>query len=149
MKRLFTGALIAVLMFAAMLFGVGLAAQPATAAPSMTTFGNVVSQSVVRIQTFLQPVKQTRIVVTDGSTITPVGTYQPISSTAATGTSAIADGSVAGQLLIPHNVGGFNITITDTGTIHATGNIVLTPDDSTVLIWDGAAWNQLAAESAN
>lgn len=149
MKRLVTGALLAVLLFAVLMFGIGLGAQPVAAAPSLTTFGNVVSQSIVRIQTFIQPVKQTRIVVTDGSTITPVGTYQPISSTAATGTSSIAAGSVAGQLLILHNVGSQTITLTDTGTLHLTGNGSMTADDSTILIWDGSAWNQLAAESAN
>ena len=93
--------------------------------------------------------KQTRIVVTDGSTITPLGTYTPISATATTGTSSITAGLIAGQLLILHNIGTATITLTDTGTLHLTGNGTLTADDSTILIWDGSAWQQLAAESAN
>ena len=150
MKRLFTGTLLAVLLFATLQVGISLGTPGVDAAPAMSTFGNVVSQSVVRFTTFLQPVEVTRIVVTDGSTITPLSTYTTISSTANTGTSSIASpAATVNNLLILHNTGAQTITITDTGTIHATGNIVLTADDSTILIWDGAAWNQLAAESAN
>lgn len=150
MKRLFTGALLAVLLFAAMLFGLGLGAQPVDAAPSLTTFGNVVSQSVVRFQTFLQPVKQATIVVSNGSTITPLGTYTPISSTANTGTSALASpAATVNNMLILHNVGSFTITLTDTGTIRAVGNVTLSPDDATSLLWTGTFWFQLAPEAAN
>lgn len=148
-KRFFGGVIAALLLQALLVIGLGLGPQIAEAAPAMATFSNLVSTTVVRAGTHFQAVKQTRIVVTDGSTITPLGTYTPISSTAGTGTSSIAAGSVAGQLLILHNIGGQTITLTDTGTLHLTGNGTLTADDSTILIWDGAAWQQLAAESAN
>jgi hypothetical protein len=103
----------------------------------------------VLVDDHLRITEKTRVVVTDGSTITPLGTFTPISATATTGTSSIAAGLIAGQLLILHNIGSATITLTDTGTLHLTGNGTLTADDSTILIWDGAAWNQLAAESAN
>lgn len=149
MKTFITGTLLGVLLFVGLLVGVS-GTPAAEAAPSQATVANLVSQSVVRFATFLQPTEVTRIVVTDGSTITPLSSYTTISSTAATGTSAIASPAASvNNLLILHNIGGQTITITDTGTVHATGNIVLTADDSTILIWDGAAWNQLAAESAN
>lgn len=148
MRTFITGTLLGVLLFVALL--VGMSGTPAAeAAPSQTTFGNVVSQSVVRFATFLQPVKQTRIVVTDGSTITPLGTYTAISATATTGTSSIASPAGSNPILILHNIGSATITLTDTGTLHLTGNGTLTADDSTILIWDGAAWNQLAPETAN
>lgn len=148
--RFFTGGILALFLFVGMLVGLGLGPQIAEAAPGAASFPNVVSSSIVRFTTFLQPTEVTRIVVTDGSTITPLSSYTTISSTAATGTSSIASpAATVNNLLILHNIGAQTITITDTGTIHATGNIVLTADDSTILIWDGAAWNQIAAESAN
>jgi hypothetical protein len=148
-KQLWTG-FAGLIALAALVFGLNIGAPGlASAAPSFTTFPSVFSSSSVQASTFFRATKQTRIVVTDGSTITPLGTYTPISSTAATGTSAVANGAVPGQLLILHNVGGQTITLTDTGTLHLTGNASMTSDDSTLLIWDGAAWNQVAAESAN
>jgi hypothetical protein len=116
---------------------------------SLSVTGNSTLGEDVLVDNYQSFTKQTRVVVTDGSTITPLGTYTPISSTATTGTSAITAGERAGQLLILHNVGSSTITLTDTGTLHLTGNGTMTSDDSTMLIWDGSAWNQIAAESAN
>ncbi len=116
---------------------------------SLSVTSNSTLGEDVLVDNYQSFTKQTRIVVTDGSTITPLGTYTPISSTATTGTSAITAGERAGQLLILHNVGSSTITLTDTGTLHLTGNGTMTSDDSTMLIWDGSAWNQIAAESAN
>jgi hypothetical protein len=116
---------------------------------SLSVTGNSTLGEDVLVDNYQSFTKQTRIVVTDGSTITPLGTYAPISSTATTGTSSITAGERAGQLLILHNVGSNTITLTDTGTLHLTGNGTMTADDSTILVWDGSAWNQIAAESAN
>jgi hypothetical protein len=115
----------------------------------LSVTGNSTLSGSVLVDDHLRITEKTRVVVTDGSTITPLGTFTPISATATTGTSSIAAGLIAGQLLILHNIGSATITLTDTGTLHLTGNGTLTADDSTILIWDGAAWNQLAAESAN
>jgi hypothetical protein len=119
------------------------------ATDGLSVTGNSTLGEDVLVDNYQSFTKQTRVVVTDGSTITPLGTYTPISSTATTGTSAITAGERAGQLLILHNVGSSTITLTDTGTLHLTGNGTMTADDSTMLIWDGSAWNQIAAESAN
>lgn len=85
--------------------------------------------------------KQTRIVVTDGSTIAPLGSYQPISSTANTGTSSIS-GCTSGRLLALVNVGSSTITLTDTGTLKLSGNIALGNMDSLGLLCDGTNWVQ-------
>ena len=148
MKTFITGTLIGVLLFVGLL--VGLSGTPAQAAPSLSTFGNVVSQSVVRFATFSQPVKAATVVVSDGSTITPLGSYQPISSTANAGTSSITSpAATVNNLLVLHNVGSFTITITDTSTIHGVGNVTLTADDAAAFLWTGTYWFQLAAEAAN
>lgn len=144
MKRLVTGAMLAVLLFVVLMFGIGLGAQPVTAAPNLTTFGNVVSSSVVRLQTFLQPVKQTRIVVTEGSTITPVGTNQPISSTGAVGTSSIAAPTGVNNILYLVNVGSQTITLTDTGTLKLAGNFAMGVTDGITLMFDGTNWVEMA-----
>jgi hypothetical protein len=88
------------------------------------------------------PVKQTAVVVTNGATITPTGLYQPISSTAATGTSSVA-GVASGRMLILVNVGSQTITLTDTGTLKLSGNAALGAGDVLGLMSDGTNWNQL------
>lgn len=93
---------------------------------------------------------QSTVVVTIGTNVPVLGTYVPVSTTVSnTGNSTISNGTITGQLLILHNVGSATLVFTDTGTLHLTGNATLTADDSTILIWSGAFWNQLAAESAN
>lgn len=87
--------------------------------------------------------EQTVIEVSDDSTITPLGVYTPISSTAATGTSDIAAGD-EGQLLILYNVGAQTITLTDTGDLLLSGNAALGADDNITLLFDGADWVELA-----
>lgn len=147
MKTFITGTVLGVLLFVGLL--VGLSAAPAEAAPLNAVFGNVVSTTVVRIGTFLQPVEQTRVVVSDGSTITPLGSFQPISSTANTGTSSIAAPTGVNNLLVLQNVGSSTITLTDTGTLKLSGNAALANNDTIVLIFDGTNWTQIAPEGDN
>lgn len=90
----------------------------------------------------------TTVTVTDGSTITPTGMYQRISSAANTGTSAIAN-PTAGRLLILVNVANTTITLTDTGTLKLSGNAALAQYDAIQLLGDGTNWIQIAPEGDN
>lgn len=78
--------------------------------------------------------------------ITPTGTYQPITSTAAVSTSlttAIISGTVNGQLLILVNENAADaITIVDGANTKLGGDKVLTggEGDNIYLMWDGADW---------
>jgi hypothetical protein len=87
--------------------------------------------------------KQSTTVVSDGSTITPLGTYAPISATATTGTSDIAN-PTAGRVLLIVNVGSATITLTDTGTLKLGGNAALGQYDTLSLLGDGTNWVQLS-----
>jgi hypothetical protein len=87
--------------------------------------------------------KQTTIVVSDGSTITPLGTYAPISATATTGTSSIAN-PTAGRVLLIVNVGSATITLTDTGTLKLSGNAALGQFDTLSLLGDGTNWVEIS-----
>lgn len=75
--------------------------------------------------------------------ITPTGTFQPISSAAAVGTSNLALAS-AGELLVLVNAGANTITLTDTGTLKLAGNAAIGTADSLTLISDGTAWVEMA-----
>jgi hypothetical protein len=99
-------------------------------------------------------------VVTADAVIRAVGSNQPISSTAAVGTSHIQTGTLTtgayptvtvmaptvprGQLLLLHNVGAYTITITDTGTTRLAGNAELGQYDTLLLQWDGTNWLQVS-----
>ena len=143
MKRLTFAGIPALLAMLALWAGLQFAPQAATAAPAATEFGNVVSTTSLRVGTKFKLTKMTRVVVTDGSTITPLGTNQPISSTANTGTSAIAAG-VAGDVLYLVNVGSSTITLTDTGTLKLGGNRALGVTDGISLMYDGTNWVETA-----
>jgi len=90
----------------------------------------------------------TTITVTPGSTITPTGMYQRITSATNAGTSAIAN-PTAGRLLIVVNVGSNTITLTDTGTLKLSGNAALAQYDAIQLLGDGTNWIQIAPEGDN
>lgn len=85
----------------------------------------------------------TTVTVTPGSTITPTGMYQLITSATNAGTSAIAN-PTAGRVVVLVNVGSNTITLTDTGTLKLTGNIALGQYDSLGLISDGTNWIQIS-----
>jgi len=107
-----------------------------------------VTDTVLTFSEFLAAEEQTPVVVTAGSTITPTGTYQPITSEAVVTTStstAIADGVVNGQLLILINENASDaITIDDGGNTNLSGDAVLGPDDTLLVFWDGADWQEIA-----
>ena len=95
----------------------------------------------------LNTAAQTSITVTADSTISPAGTYQPISAAGAVGTSSITAGD-AGDLLVLTNTGANVITITDTGTLKLSGNAALGQYDSLFLLSDGTNWVEIG-EGAN
>lgn len=84
----------------------------------------------------------TGIVVTMNSTITPLGTYQPISSAGTVNTSSITVGT-AGDRLTLENTSATSIVISDTGTLKLTGNITLGQFDTLDMISDGTNWIML------
>lgn len=91
--------------------------------------------------------KQTRVLTANG-TLNALGTHQPISSTAAIGTSgANITVKAAGSILILRNVGAQTITFTETGTLISAGNIALGANDSATLLSDGTNWVQIAASN--
>ena len=87
--------------------------------------------------------KQTAVTVTSGSTITPTGTYQLITSAGAVGTSSVG-GCTSGRVLVLANSGSNTITLTDTGTLKLGGNAALGATDTLTLVCDGTNWNQLS-----
>lgn len=85
------------------------------------------------------------VAVGAGATITPLGSNQPITSTASITTStseAIADGTVAGQLLILRNANASDtITVDGTGgNVECKSDVVLGAQDTMMLLWNGADW---------
>lgn len=84
------------------------------------------------------------IVVTHSITVTPLGVYQPISSTGNTGTS-IVTGCTAGREVTMVNQANTTITFTDTGTLKLSGNAALGQYDSlTLRCHDGTNWIEVA-----
>lgn len=106
-----------------------------------------VTDTVLTFSEFLAAEEQTVCVVGAGYSITPTGTYQPLTSVAAVTTSlttAIISGTVKGQLLILVNENASDIIIIDDGAnTHLSGNISLGNDDTLMLIWDGADWLEI------
>jgi len=93
------------------------------------------------------------VAVGSGATITPLGSYQPITSTAGVTTStstAIADGSAAGDILILRNANASDaasdaITVDGAGgNVECGGNVALGANDVLTLIWNGSDWSCLA-----
>ena len=91
----------------------------------------------------------TTISVTAGSIITPTGTLQPLTSGSAVTTStstAIANGTTSGQLLILHNKNATDaITIDGAGAnVECGGNQAIGPTDTLVLHWQTDDWECVA-----
>jgi len=106
------------------------------------------TDTVLTFSEFLAAEEQTVVVVGAGYSITPTGTYQPITSTARVTTStscAVISGTVNGQLLILVNENAADlITIDDGANTHLSGDALLGNDDTLMLIWDGADWLEIA-----
>jgi len=83
------------------------------------------------------------VVVTASSTITALASFQPITSTAVVTDAVLADGVVAGQILIITNENaGDDITILESSNMVAAGDITLTGGayDAVTFMWDGSRW---------
>lgn len=91
----------------------------------------------------------TTISVTSGGIITPTGTLQPLTSGGAVTTStstAIANGTTSGQLLILHNKNASDaITIDGAGAnVECGGNQAIGATDTLVLHWQTDDWECVA-----
>ena len=112
--------------------------------------GAVSAAADLDVGTWINLSAQSAVVVTAGSTITPTGTYQVITSTAAVTTStttAIANGGETGDLLILRNANASNaITIDGTGgNVECKSDVALGAGDTLLLIWNGSDWNCLSS----
>ncbi len=84
-------------------------------------------------------------VVVTNTVFTPLGTYQPISSTVAvTPTIGLTATAPAGTLLELLNVGAQNILFADSGTQTLGGARTLAANDGLLLLFDGTNWVELA-----
>lgn len=95
--------------------------------------------------TFLNLTAQTAISVTAAGTITPTGTYQPLTSGSAVTTStsaAVSDGSVTGALLLLENQNAADVIIVDGtgGNVECKADVALGAGDTLLLIWNGTDW---------
>jgi len=110
-----------------------------------TTLGEAVD-TVLDLSEFLAFTAQTAISITEGATITPTGTYQPLTSAAAVTTStscAVYSGTVKGQILVLTNENASDAIIIDDGANTALGgNKTLTggQGDALYLMWDETDW---------
>lgn len=108
------------------------------------------TDGIVQVGGFLAFTEGAVIAVSAAGTITPTGSFQPITSTAAITNAVIADGSVAGQVVaISNENAGDDITILESGSnLAAGGDITLTGGayDLVTLLWDGSRWIRLSFE---
>lgn len=91
----------------------------------------------------LRALPQTAITVSNNSSITPTGMYQPLTAVAAVGTSSIA-AQAAGTVVVFQNVNTNAITLTDTGTLRLAGNAALGQHDTLTLLSDGTNWIEVS-----
>jgi hypothetical protein len=109
------------------------------------------TDTVISFSAFVGAAEQTPLVLTEGGTITPTGTYQPITSATAittSATTAIANGVKNGQLLILVNENASDaIIVKDSANTHLSGDLTLGNDDTLMLIWDGADWLEIGTSN--
>ena len=94
----------------------------------------------------------TQDLTTNGWTLTATASYQPVTvagsaHTTSDATTAIANGAVAGALLIVCNEDGtYNVVIKDGANTKIGGDLTLTAgqDDCLTMIWNGADWVALS-----
>jgi hypothetical protein len=102
-----------------------------------TSDGNVVVADYSRITA------QTSITMTQGGTLTPTGTYQPLTAAGAIGFGSIVAGT-AGDMLVLTNESANNIVISDTGTVMLNTDRTLGQYDTIMLLSDGTNWLELS-----
>lgn len=87
----------------------------------------------------------TAITVTDGTTITPVGAYQPlIGSGTITAATISASSASAGDLVVLINTTNTTINIADSSTTMLSSAAALGQYDTLTLFFDGGNWLELA-----
>ncbi|HUV95813.1 MAG TPA: hypothetical protein VMX14_13440 [Anaerolineae bacterium] len=117
-----------------------------TLSSTVTSVGNATFASLVDIGTWMNLSAQAAVSIADGESITPTGTYQPITTTTGaaftTSTSIpIVAGTRAGDILILENINSAAITVDGTGgTVECTADLVLATRDTATLLWNGTAW---------
>lgn len=97
----------------------------------------------VAISGLVRHAAATAITVSNGSEVTPTGSYQPITSAANTGTSDITI-QTAGTIVTFVNTANTTITFTDTGTLKLSGNAALGQYDTLTVISDGTNWIEVS-----
>lgn len=109
------------------------------------TIGNA-TDTVIDVSAFFAFAEASVVTLSANGTITAVGSYQPITSTAAVTTStstAIANGVKNGQLLVLVNENASDAIVIDDGAnTQLGGNKTLTggEGDAIWLMWDGSDW---------
>lgn len=101
-----------------------------------TNFTNVDVEDLLRLS------PQSALTVTAGGTVSPQGSYQPLTAAGAVGTSSITAGS-AGDVVVFVNTSSNTITFTDTGTLKLSGNAALAQYDTLTLLADGTNWVEI------
>lgn len=117
--------------------GLTVTGSSALADTSVTGTGSV--SGIATFGTFVVMTPATVITMTNGATLTPLGSYQPLASAGTVGFGAITS-KPAGTVLTLVNTVNQTITITDGTTIVLSGNIALGQYDSLLLISDGTRW---------
>lgn len=107
--------------------------------------GGVTGFSSLRVTNFYRAVPRPAITVTNGGTVDPTGTYQPITAAGAVAASLVVEPS--GSLLVLVNVGSNTITFTETATLISAGNVALGATDTATFVSNGTAWTQIAASN--
>lgn len=99
----------------------------------------VQSTTYAKVGTFLRLTPATSITVTTDAIITPLGSYQPLTSSGTVQTASLATGT-AGDVLTLVNTTNTSIVLTDTGTLKLAGNRTLGQYDTLTLVSDGTNW---------
>lgn len=123
-----------------------LIAKKLTVSGTTALTGNVTAANDVAVGGDLVLSPATPITVTMNATITPLGSYQALTSAGTVNTSSITVGA-AGTVLTLVNSANTSIVFTDTGTLKLTGNITLGQYDTLVLVSDGTSWIQRATSN--
>jgi hypothetical protein len=132
-------ALFGSLLIVAILLTLSLNIVPLSAQGGVTSFSNV------RVSNFFRAAPRTTITVTNGATITPTGSYQPLTAAGAVAASITA--RPAGSIVTLINIGSNTITFTETATLISAGNIALGAGDATTLYSDGTNYYQVGASN--
>ena len=111
----------------------------------MASDGTFQADAEIDVGTFLNNSAQSTITCAQGATITPTGTYQPITSSGAVTAIAIeTSGYTTGDLLYLVNLGSNSITIADTATVKLSGDTALGAADTLTLMFHSTQWIEIA-----